>query len=484
MSDQQQGHGGGAEAAETMDDGGEWEGGQEAEEMDDEVRQGNTVEIDIDSDDDVAAPDDDDADVEEDRELTDADIYSNAEDEPVEADDAVASVQHSDSVLSVAICPGDPRLFVTGGQDDVAVLWGLQDGKDGGVECTQRFRLEGHTDSVNQVAFSHDGQYVASASYDGTVRIWVAATGALLHVLEGPAKEVEWCIWHPKGHALLAGSADTMAWMWWAPTGKLMQIFAGHAQSVSCGCWATEGKLICTGSADCSVIVWNPRAGTPQQTVKQLHDGNIIAITAAPEAPIVVTGSEDATAKVVHAETGKVLSTLGGHSESVECIRFSNASSSGMLLLATGSMDGLVQVWDGKTFERRCALSEHTGHGGIVSFQWLPPPVYGLWLCTCSTDRTLRLFNGLAGQCMHLLRGHSDTILGLDVALVGQAAQDGSGQQLCVVSGSDDKSCRVFLVPLGATAASTAGGTSATAVAPATATSAAAGVGTAAPPPA
>ena len=40
---------------------------------------------------------------------------------------------------------------------------------------------------------------------DGTVKIWTAATGALLHSLEGPAKEVEWVIWHPKGHAILAG---------------------------------------------------------------------------------------------------------------------------------------------------------------------------------------------------------------------------------------------------------------------------------------
>ena len=66
------------------------------------------------------------------------------------------------------------------------------------------------------VAFSTDGVYLATGSYDGTVRIWTPQ-GALVQCLEGPSKEIEWILWHPKGHAILAGSNDTMAWMWWAP---------------------------------------------------------------------------------------------------------------------------------------------------------------------------------------------------------------------------------------------------------------------------
>merc|ERR1712157_214659 len=151
---------------------------------------------------------------------------ADSEDEFAGVDDSMAKVEHKEPVLSIGISPTDKRTFVTGGQDDVAVLWGIEE-QSGKVACVQRCRLEGHTDSVNNVSFSHDGQYVATGSYDGTVKIWAAATGALLHTLEGPAKEVEWVIWHPKGHAILAGSTDTMAWMWWAPTGKLMQIFAG-----------------------------------------------------------------------------------------------------------------------------------------------------------------------------------------------------------------------------------------------------------------
>jgi len=290
---------------------------------------------------------------------------------------------------------------------------------------------------------------VATASYDGTVKIWAPESGALLHTLDGPSKEVEWLLWHPKGHAILAGSADTMAWMWWAPTGKLMQIFAGHAQSVTCGAWGLGGKVIVTGSSDRNVIVWNPRAGTPQQTVREVHDNSIVAMCSHPEAPLVVTGSEDASAHVIHIETGKVVANLPGHEDSIEAIAFNSAGPGEISLLATAGMDGKVLVWDGKTFDLRCTMKDHVGQGGVVRFKWLPRSPYTAWLSTCATDGSVRVFNALAGQCVHTLRGHTDTVLDLDIA-IGEAPGAGvpGALQMAVASGSDDDSCRVYTVPL------------------------------------
>jgi len=430
----------------------EWDN-DDAQELDEDFRNAdNMIEIDIDDDDDPPADsDEDDDDDDGDQVLADGADAEDPDDEFAGIDDSMASVEHKEAVLSVAISPADRRIFVTGGQDDVAVLWALEEVRfGGGLKCVERARLLGHTDSVNQVGFSHDGQYVATCSYDATIKIWTVATGALLHTLEGPAKEVEWVIWHPKGHAILAGSTDTMAWMWWAPTGKLMQIFAGHAQGVSSGCWALGGKLICTGSEDRSLIVWNPRAGTPQQHIKHLHESNVITMCSHPTQPIIVTGSEDATAKVVHAENGKVLSTLGGHSESVEQVAFSNAPADGMLLLGTCSMDGRVLVFDGKTFESRCSLTDHVDKGGVTGFKWFPAGNtlhLSNFLCTAALDRTSRIFNALTGQCLHTLRGHTDSILDLDCMLVD--GPDGTpNQQVCVILASDDKTCKVFVKPM------------------------------------
>lgn len=429
-----------------MQEAVEWDAGHD---MDEEFRAAECVEVELDSDGDAPVDSDGEEGASDDQHgdigiLDENQVYDDEDLQP-HVDDALTSVAHKESVLSVAICPVDRNAVVTGGQDDIAVLWQLEE-RSGAVKFVQRYRLEGHTDSVVQVAFSHDGIYVATGSYDGTVRIWASASGSLLHSLEGPSKEIEWILWHPKGHAILAGSADTMAWMWWAPTGKLMQIFAGHAQSVTCGCWGMGGKVICTGSEDRGVIVWNPRAGAPQQHMRQVHQGGIISICAHPEAPIVVTGSEDSIAKVIQIETGKEIASLTGHMDSVESVGFSGPIAGGMMLLATGSMDGKVLVWDGKTFDLRCTLKEHFEHGGIVRFKWLPGTQHPAWLCTCATDNTLRLFNALSGECLRTLRGHGDTVLDLDLAL-GDAASE-AARELRVVSGSDDRTCRVFSVAL------------------------------------
>lgn len=419
--------------------------------MDEAFREENTVEVEFDSDDDVPVDSDEDGggladDQCDDVGVTDEALVHQDDEELLQfagVDDAVTSVAHKESVLSVAMSPSDRSTFATGGQDDVAVLWRIEE-RPGGLACSERVRLEGHTDSVTQIAFSHDGQYVATGSYDGTVRIWLAATGALVHALDGPSKEVEWITWHPKGHAILAGSNDTLAWMWWAPSGKLMQIFAGHGGGVTCGCWPLGGKLICTGSEDKSVIVWNPRQGAPQQHVRQLHERGIVSICAHPEAPIIVTGSEDGVAKVVHIETGKTLATLSGHTDSVEAVAFSKPTAAGLILLATASMDGQVQVFDGTTYAPRCVLRDHVSHGGIVRFKWFPEGLHCLSLCTCATDRTIRLFNALSGQCTATFRGHTDSVLDLDL-LVGD---HNGAQHLCIVSASDDKTSRIFMVPM------------------------------------
>jgi len=445
------GAGGGADqdmAPEAGDEAQDWDA--EAEEMDEELRRGNCQEVEFESDDDM--PEDSDGDVmdnpdEEIGVINENDIYSDEDLAHQGVDDAVTSVAHAESVLSVMVNPTDWNSLVTGGQDDVAVLWHI-DEQNGSLACTQRFRLQGHTDSVIQVAFSNDGQYVATGSYDGTVRIWTPQDGALVHALDGPSKEVEWISWHPKGHAILAGSTDTMAWMWWAPTGKLMQIFAGHAQGVTCGCWPMGGKLVCTASEDRAIIVWNPRTGSPQHHAKQVHEGAIVSICAHPEGPVVVTGSEDGSCKATHIETGNTLANLVGHTESVEAVGFSNPSQGAILLLASASMDGKVNVWDGKTFELRCSLTDHFEQGGVVRFRWLPAPVYGSWLSTCATDGTVRLYDALAGQCIRTLRGHSDTVLDLSVA-IGRATEGPPGShQLRIATGSDDNTCRFFSVAL------------------------------------
>lgn len=144
--------------------------------------------------------------------------------------------KHSGPVYSIKVNPVDPRIIITGGGDDVGVIWNREDGN-------VLYTLSGHQDSVVSVDFSFDGKYAATGGYDGVVKIWEIATGNLVQNLEGPSQEVEWVCWHKKGNVVLAGSSDGTVWMWLATTGECMHVFAGHEDGVTCGSFTGSGKV-------------------------------------------------------------------------------------------------------------------------------------------------------------------------------------------------------------------------------------------------
>jgi WD40 repeat protein len=158
---------------------------------------------------------------------------------------------------------------------------------------------------------------------DGTVRVYLAADRSLLHNLEVASTEVEWMSWHPSGPIILIGGADASVTMWHAVSGSMMQAFTGHGGSVLAGGFTADGKVICTGGEDNSVKVWNPKTGLPIHNLKNLHSSPITTIAFHPSQRLLMSCDAEGNTKVINVDSGKVVLTMGGHTDGIEAAGFS-----------------------------------------------------------------------------------------------------------------------------------------------------------------
>eukprot|EP01126_Amoeba_proteus_P054516 TRINITY_DN6713_c0_g1_i14.p1 TRINITY_DN6713_c0_g1~~TRINITY_DN6713_c0_g1_i14.p1 ORF type:complete len:242 (-),score=52.88 TRINITY_DN6713_c0_g1_i14:757-1419(-) len=152
-------------------------------------------------------------------------------------DESDLRFKHSDSVYSVSVNPANPLQVASGSGDDTVCLWYLSmDTQD------PLFVLKGHTDSVTRVAFSNDGDLLASCGMDALIKIWNPKTGELIHTLDGPGDSIDCCAWHPRGPVVLGGSGDGSAWMWNGKSGRIMNTFTGHSDSVTACSFTSDGN--------------------------------------------------------------------------------------------------------------------------------------------------------------------------------------------------------------------------------------------------
>jgi WD40 repeat protein len=110
----------------------------------------------------------------------------------------------------------------------------------------------GHTDGVESVAYSPDGQHIISGSYDNTIRIWDAETGAPVgDPLVGHTYGVRSVAYSPDGQHIISGSGHGTIRIWNAETGAPVgKPLVGHISGVRSVAHSPDGKNIISGSSD------------------------------------------------------------------------------------------------------------------------------------------------------------------------------------------------------------------------------------------
>lgn len=160
---------------------------------------------------------------------------------------------HSDYIRSIAVHPTQP--FILTSSDDMLIkLWDWEKK----WSCTQVF--EGHTHYVMQIVINpKDNNTFASASLDRTVKVWQLGSPTPNFTLEGHEKGVNCVDYYSGGDKpyLISGADDRLIKIWDYQNKTCVQTLEGHAQNVSAVRFHPELPIILTGSEDGTVRVWH-----------------------------------------------------------------------------------------------------------------------------------------------------------------------------------------------------------------------------------
>ena len=325
---------------------------------------------------------------------------------------------HSSRVWSVAFSP-DNKMLASGSDDKTVLVWDLTTYK--------RFRtLSGHRNQVRAVKFLNKATLISGGD-DLTLRLWQYETARLIRILAGFANWVMSVAFSPNGEYLASSSHDETIRLWDVKSGECLKVLHGHSNWVMSVAFSPNGEYLASGSHDETIRLWDVESG---ECLKVLHghSSRVWSVAFSPDNKMLASSGNEV--RLWDCETGECITILTGHENRIWSVAFSPDGG----LLVSSSDDGSIRLWD--TYSKKCLHILHYNHSiWEVIFS---PDQEELLFASGANDGSISLWKYDATnqewKCVQTLSGHDDQVKSLAFA--------GDGKTL--VSGSADLSVRVW----------------------------------------
>jgi WD40 repeat protein len=403
----------------------------------------------------------------------------------------VADLRGHAAAVNTAVFSADGRRVLTSSKDTTARVWSTgmahpaleltESGvprlsKDPGLvrllESASNSGLAGGFRTVQQVAFSRDGEFALLATDTDMTEIWRPRTGERLALVPGtiaafspdaqsfvtgaedgsvrlyrtvggePVRQfmahedlISGLAFSSDGKMIGSAAEDKKARIIEVSSGNLIAQLDGHTDSLS-GLWfSPDGTHVLTAGADKTAILWQLPQG--RKAADWRHDESVQAASFSADGRLAATADFAGNAKIWEVATGRLVAELRGHQGSINDIHF---NSNGTRLLTAGS-DGTARIWlfNGTAADTEFVLRGHSQ--ALYRAIWSPDERF---IATASQDYLVRLWEGSTGRPLTALATHTDAVYDIafspDGGYLMTGSEDGTAHiYACEVCASTDR---------------------------------------------